>query len=178
ITSVEQDQTTPYVWRPVPESFSPSRPLLNLKITVEGRANPIQYSIPVDNYCLPSDDEGNILLPSANYLEIVADCIKQSAGAMVDEVLAVVNRRGTTVLVMYKSNQTMGIDAEFEEMRQIICKCLNNHRWDGLEDFRIQAFATNHFLTKHRGGGEPFGLGCRPASGGGGDPAYRIDNCS
>jgi hypothetical protein len=179
ITSVEQDQTTPYVWRPCPESFSPTRPLLNLKITVEGRANPIQYSLPVDNYCLPSDDEGNILLPSANYLEIVADCIKQSAGAMVDEVLAVVNRRGTTVLIMYKSNQTVTpIEDEMELMRQIICQCLTAHTWPGLVDFRIQAFATNDFLTRHRGGGEPFGLGCRPASGGGGDPGYQIGNCS
>jgi hypothetical protein len=180
ITSVTQDQTTPYVWRPGPESFSPARPLLNLKITVDGRANAIPYSLPVDNYCLPSDDKGNILLPSANYLEIVADCIRQSAGAMVDEVLAVVNRRGTSVMIMYKSNQTITpIEDEMEAMRQIICQCLTTNTWPGLVDFRIQAFATNDFLTRHRGGGEPFGLGCIPRSGGGGaDPAFQIGACS
>jgi hypothetical protein len=179
IKSVAQDQTTPYVWRPCIESSSPSRPLLNLKLTVEGRANPIDYSIPVDNYCLPSDDKGNLLLPSANYLEIVADCIRQSAGGMVDEVLAVVNRRGTSVMIMYKSNQTITpIEDELEAMRQIICQCLSANTWPGLVDFRIQAFATNDFLTRHRGGGEPWGLGSCPASGGGSDPNFQIGHCS
>jgi hypothetical protein len=177
ITGVVRDETIPYVWRPGPESFSASRPLLNLKITVEGRRAPIRYYVPVDNYCLPTDDTGNILLPSANYLEIVANCIKQHAGGMVDEVLALVNRRGTTVMVMYKSNQTMPIEDELEEMRKIVCQCLTTHASPGLVDFRIKAFATNDFLTRHRGGGEPFPLGSCPESGGG-DPGFQIGGCS
>jgi hypothetical protein len=177
ITSVVRDETTPYVWRPGPESFSPSRPLLNLRITVEERNSPVRYYLPVDDYCLPTDESGDILLPSANYLEIVADCIKQAAGDMVDEVLALVNRRGTTIMVMYKSNQTEPLEVEEEAMRAIICQCLTSHTFPGLVDFRFKAFATNDFLTRQRGGGEPFPLmGC-PHSGGG-DPGYQIGSCS
>jgi hypothetical protein len=179
ITSVVQDGTTPYVWRPCPESFSPSRPLLNLLITVEGLASPIQYSVPVDNYCLPTDDGGNILLPSPNYLEMVADYVKQKAGGMVDGVLALVNRRGTTIMVMYKSNQTiMPIGDEIKDhIRPIVCEYLTNNSWPGLVDFRIKAFADNEFLTRNRGGGGP-PLGCCPEYGGGGtDPDFTIGSC-
>jgi len=167
ITSVVRDQATPYVWRPGPNSFSASRPFNNLKITVKERNTPISLYVPVDDYCLPADGDGAIVLPSANYLELVADCIKQKAGSMVDEVLVLISRSGTTAMVMYKSNQTMPIDQELEQMKKNICECLNAHPFAGLTNYRIKAFATNEFLTRLRGGGEEVPLETAPASGGG-----------
>jgi hypothetical protein len=169
ITSVIRDETTPYVWRPGPESFSASRPFHNLKITVQERDTPIRFYLPVDDYCLPTDDNGDILLPSANYLELAADCIKQKAGSMVDEVLALISRSGTTAMVMYKSNQTMPIDQELAQMKKNVCECLNAHPSAGLSYYRIKAFATNAFLTRLRGGGEEGPLISEPPSGGGGN---------
>jgi hypothetical protein len=169
ITSVTRDATTPYVWRPSPSAFSMSRPFLNLKITVQERPAPISFYLPVDDYCLPVDDTGAISLPSPNYLELLADCIKQKAGSLAGEVLVVINRRGNTVMVMYKSNQTLPIEDELKAMTEIICQCLKTHPSDGVTHFRIKAFASNAFLTKRRGGGDDFPLGAAPASGGGGD---------
>jgi hypothetical protein len=177
ITSVIRDEATPYVWRPGPNSFSASRPFNNLKITVHERNMPISLYVPVDDYCLPDDGYGNILLPSANYLEMVADCIKQSAGSMVDEVLALISRSGTTAMVMYKSNQTKSIKDETEDMRKIICKCLQDNRYPGLTSFRFKAFATNAFLTRLRGGGDDDPIIVAPASGGGGND-FQIDTCT
>ena len=168
ITSVIRDAAIPYVWRPGAEPSSASRPFHNLKLTVEGRQTPISYYLPVDDYCLPVDSAtGDVALPSANYLEMVAECIKQRAGNKVDEVLALINRRGTTAMVMYKSNQTRPIKDELEDMRVIICQCLNANPSPGLTHFRIKAFATNAFLTRHRGGGEDGPIGTAPPSGGG-----------
>ncbi len=175
IASVIRDQTTPYVWRPGPNSFSPSRPFNNLKITVQELNTPISLYLPVDDYCLPTDGAGAISLPSANYLEIVADCIKHQAGSMVDEVLMEISRSGTTAMVMYKSNKTMDIDDELEAMRVIICQCLKDHPSPGLTHFRIKAYPTNAFLTRLRGGGEDDVLGTAPASGGG--DGYSISTC-
>jgi cytosine/adenosine deaminase-related metal-dependent hydrolase len=125
---------------------------------------------------LPTDGAGAITLPSPNYLELVADCIKQQAGSMVDEVLVQISRSGTTAMVMYKSNKPMGdIDAELDDMRVIICQCLKDHPSPGLTYFRIKAYATNDFLTRLRGGGEPDVLGTAPASGGG--DGYSISTC-
>jgi hypothetical protein len=178
ITGVFRDETTPYVWRPSAKSFSASRPFHNLRITVEGRETPIPYYLPVDDYCLPTDKEsGDILLPSANYLEMVADCIKQKAGNMVGEVLAQINRRGTTVMVMYKSNQTMPIEQELEEMKKNVCECLNAHPFAGLGYYRIKAFATNAFLTSLRGGGEDGPIATIPRSGGGSGNGIPIQPC-
>lgn len=176
ITSVIRDEATPYVWRPGPNSFSASRPFHNLKLSVQERNTTIRLYLPVDDYCLPVDGSGAILLPSANYLEMVADCIKQKAGGMVDEVLALISRSGTTAMVMYKSNQTMSIQDETEEMRKIICKCLQDHRYPGLEYFRFKAFATNSFLTRLRGGGEDGPIITEPESGGGGN-GFQIGTC-
>jgi len=167
ITSVIRDQTTPYVWRPGPNSFSASRPFNNLKITVQERNTPISLYVPVDDYCLPVDGDGAIVLPSANYLEMVADCIKQKAGSVVDEVLVLISRSGTTAMVMYKSNQTMPIDQEIAQMKKNVCECLNANPFAGLTNYRIKAFATNAFLTRLRGGGEDGPLETAPASGGG-----------
>jgi hypothetical protein len=167
ITSVIRDAAAPYVWRPDPNTFSASRPYHNLRITVQEREAPIPYYLPVDNYCLPTDENGDITLPSANYLQMVADCIKQKAGNMIGEVLAQINRRGNTVMVMYKSNQTMPIDQELKEMKKNICECLNTHTFAGLAYYRIKAFATNAFLTGLRGGGEDGPLISEPLSGGG-----------
>src|SRR5262245_801845 len=177
ITSVVRDQATPYVWRPGPDSFSASRPFNNLKITVKERNTPISLHVPIDDYCLPDDGSGNILLPSANYLEMVADCIKQSAGSMVDEVLVLVSRSGTTAMVMYKSNQTKSKEDEIEDMRKIICKCLQDHRYPGLTSFRFKAFTTNAFLTRLRGGGEDDPIIAEPQAGGGGN-GFEISTCS
>jgi len=177
ITSVIRDQATPYIWRPGPNSFSASRPFNNLKITVQERNMPISLYVPVDDYCLPDDGSGNILQPSANYLEMVADCIKQSAGSMVDEVLVLVSRSGTTAMVMYKSNQTKSKEDETEDMRKIICKCLQDHRYPGLTSFRFKAFATNAFLTRLRGGGEDDPIIAEPQAGGGGN-GFEISTCS
>ena len=176
ITSVIRDQTTPYVWRPGPNSFSASRPFNNLKITVQERNTPISLYVPVDDYCLPDDGSGNVLLPSANYLEMVADCIKQSAGSMVDEVLVLVSRSGSTAMVMYKSNQTTSIKDETEKMRGIICKCLQDNRYPGLEYFRFKAYATDEFLTRLRGGGEDGPIITEPQAGGGGN-GFQIGTC-
>jgi hypothetical protein len=126
---------------------------------------------------LPDDGSGNILLPSANYLQTVADCIKQSAGSMVDEVLVLVSRSGTTAMVMYKSNQTKSIEAETEDMRKIICKCLQDHPYPGLTSFRFKAFATNAFLTRLRGGGEDDPILIAPQAGGGSN-GFEISTCS
>jgi hypothetical protein len=167
ITSVIRDEATPYVWRPGPNSFSASRPFHNLKVTVQERNTPISLYVPVDDYCLPVDSAGAILLPSANYLEMVADCIKQKAGSMVDEVLVLISRSGTTAMVMYKSNQTMPIDQELAQMKKNVCECLNAHPFAGLANYRIKAFATNAFLTRLRGGGDDDPLISAPASGGG-----------
>jgi hypothetical protein len=71
--------------------------------------------------------------------------------------------------VMYKSNQTMPIEDELKAMKKNICECLNAHPFAGLTNYRIKAFATDDFLTRLRGGGEPDPLGTEPASGGGGD---------
>jgi hypothetical protein len=169
ITSVVRDETTPYVWRPGPNSFSASRPYHNLKITVEGRNALIPFYLPVDDYCLPTDDNGDITLPSANYLKIVTDCIKQKAGNMVDEVLVLISRSGTTAMVMYKSNQTMQIDQELAQMKKNICECLNAHPFAGLSSYRIKAYATNAFLNRRRGGGEDGPIGTAPIPGGGDD---------
>jgi hypothetical protein len=177
IASVIRDETTPYVWRPGPNSFSASRPFNNLKITVQERNAPFSLYVPVDDYCLPDDGAGAILLPSANYLENVADCIKQNAGSMVDEVLVLISRSGTTAMVMYKSNRTVSIQDETEEMRKIICECLQDHRYPGLEYFRFKAFATNSFLTRLRGGGDDDPIIAEPQSGGGGN-GFQIGNCS
>ncbi|HYW71155.1 MAG TPA: hypothetical protein VE961_08980 [Pyrinomonadaceae bacterium] len=177
IISVVRDQTTPFVWRPGPISFSASRPFNNLKITVQERSTPISLYVPVDDYCLPGDGSGNILLPSANYLEMVADCIKQSAGSMVDEVLALVSRSGSTAMVMYKSNQTTSIKDETEEMSGIICKCLQDNPYPGLEFFRFKAYATDEFLTRQRGGGDDGPIISEPESGGGGD-GIQIGTCA
>ena len=167
ITSVVRDQATPYVWRPGPDSFSASRPFNNLKINVKERDTPISLYVPVDDYCLPADGDGAIVLPSANYLELVADCIKQKSGGMVDEVLVLISRSGTTAMVMYKSNQTMSIEDELKAMKKNICECLNAHPFAGLTNYRIKAFATNEFLTRLRGGGEDGPIGTAPESGGG-----------
>jgi hypothetical protein len=167
ITSVVRDQSTPYVWRPDPNAFSASRPYHNLRLSVQEREAPIPLYVPVDDYCLPDDGHGNIMLPSANYLEMVADCIKQKAGSMVDEVLVLISRSGTTAMVMYKSNQTMPIDQELAQMKKNICECLNTHPFAGLSSYRIKAFATNAFLTRLRGGGEDDPIGTEPQSGGG-----------
>lgn len=170
ITSVFRDVASPYVWRPDPNTFSASRPYHNLRIAVQEREAPIPYYLPVDNYCLPTDENGDIKLPSANYLQMVADCIKQKAGNLVGEVLAQINRRGNTVMVMYKSNQTMPIDQEIKEMKKNVCECLNAHPFAGLGYYRIKAFATNAFMTSLRGGGgggEEGPLETAPASGGG-----------
>jgi hypothetical protein len=120
----------------------------------------------VDDYCLPEDDEA-ITLPSANYLEILADCIKQKAGSMVGEVLVLISRSGATAMVMYKSNQTMPIDQELRLMKKNVCECLNAHPFAGLGYYRIKAFATNAFLTTLSGGGDRDPLGSAPPSGGG-----------
>src|SRR5262245_15311657 len=176
ITSVVRDQATPYVWRPGPDSFSASRPFNNLKITVKERNTPISLYVPIDDYCLPDDGFGNILQPSDNYLEMVADCIKQSAGSMVDEVLVLVSRSGTTAMVMYKSNQTKSKEDETEDMRNIICKCLQDHPYPGLTHFRFKAYATNEFLTRLRGGGEDGPIITEPESGGGGN-GFQIGTC-
>jgi hypothetical protein len=169
ITSVIRDERTPYVWRPGPNSSSASRPFNNLKITVQEREAPIPFYLPVDDYCLPVDGDGAISLPSANYLEILTDCIKQKAGNMVGEVLVLISRSGTTAMVMYKSNQTMQIDQELTQMKKNVCECLNAHRFAGLSYYRIKAFATNAFLTRRRGGGERGPIGTEPPSGGGGN---------
>jgi hypothetical protein len=117
---------------------------------------------------LPTDGAGAISLPSPNYLEMVADCIKQQAGSMVDEVLVQISRSGTTAMVMYKSNQTMDdMEDEVVAMTAIICQCLKHHPSPGLTHFRIKAYATNEFLTRLRGGGEDGPLISAPASGGG-----------
>src|SRR5262249_31894475 len=129
IKSVVRDETTPYVWRPAPKSFSATRPYHNLWVTVKEREAPVSLYVPVDDYCLPDDGEGNILLPSSNYLQNVADCIKQSAGSMVGEVLVIVNRRGNTAMVMYKSNQTTSIEDEKVKMKSVICECLQAQRY-------------------------------------------------
>jgi hypothetical protein len=176
ITSVIRDEATPYVWRPGPNSFSASRPFNNLRVTVQERNTPISLYVPVDDYCLPDGGGGSILLPSANYLEMVADCIKQSAGSMVDEVLVLVSRSGATAMVMYKSNQTKSITAETDDMRKIICKCLQDHPYPGLTSFRFKAFATNAFLTRLRGGGEDDPIIVAPRSGGGGN-GFQIGTC-
>jgi hypothetical protein len=123
----------------------------------------------VDDYCLPVDGSGAILLPSANYLEMVADCIRQKAGGLVDEVLVLISRSGTTAMIMYKSNQTMPIGQELVEMKKNICECLNAHPFAGLAYYRIKAFATNDFLTRRRGGGEDGPLETVPGPGGGDD---------
>jgi len=175
ITSVSLDGTSPYVWRPSPSSFSMSRPFLNLKISVQERAAPISFYLPVDDYCLPVDDTGAITLPSPNYLELLADCIKQKAGNMAGEVLVVINRRGNTVMLMYKSNQIMPIEDEMEEMRKIVCQCLTANP-SGVTHFRIKAYPSDDFLTKRRGGGEDYPLFADPASGGGGD-GIPISDC-
>jgi hypothetical protein len=177
IASVIRDATTPYVWRPSPSAFSMARPFLNLKITVQERAAPISFYVPVDDYCLPVDDAGAISLPSPNYLELLADCIKQKAGSIADEVLVLINRRGNTVMVMYKSNQIQPIEDELKAMTEIICQCLKTHPSDAITHFRIKAFAGNAFLTKRRGGGEDLPLGAAPASGGGGD-GIPIGSCA
>jgi hypothetical protein len=170
IISVTRDETTPYVWRPGPESFSPFRPFHNLKLTVQGRATPISLYLPVDDYCLlGGGNNGPISLPSANYLETLTDCIKQKSGSMVDEVLVQISRSGTTAMVMYKSNQTMPIEDELEKMKKNICECLNAHPSAGLSYYRIKAFATNEFLTSLRGGGERGPIETVPAPGGGDD---------
>jgi hypothetical protein len=176
ITSVIRDEATPYVWRPGPNSFSASRPFLNLKLSVQERNTPISLYVPVDDYCLPDDGSGNILLPSANYLELVADCIKQKAGSMVDEVLVLISRSGTTAMVMYKSNQTMPIEDELKAMKKNICECLNAHRSPGLSYYRIRVYATNAFLTRLRGGGDDGPLEIVPAPGGG-DDGIPINPC-
>jgi hypothetical protein len=143
---------------------------------VQERNTPISLYVPVDDYCLPDGGGGSILLPSANYLEMVADCIKQSAGSMVDEVLVLVSRSGATAMVMYKSNQTKSITAETDDMRKIICKCLQDHPYPGLTSFRFKAFATNAFLTRLRGGGEDDPIIVAPRSGGGGN-GFQIGTC-
>src|SRR5262245_56822628 len=169
IAGVTRDETTPYVWRPGAMSFSASRPFHNLKITVPARDAPMTVYHPVDDYCLPVDGHGNIMLPSANYLEMVADCIKQKAGAMVDEVLVEISRSGTTAMVRYKSNQTKPIDQELVDMKKNVCECLNAHPFPGLGFYRIKAYATNAFLTRLRGGGEDDPIITGPAAGGGDD---------
>jgi len=177
ITNVRRDETTPYVWRPGPESFSPFRPFHNLKLTVQGAAAPISFYLPVDDYCLPGvENDEPIPLPSANYLEILTDCIKQKAGSMVDQVLVKISRSGTTAMVMYKSNQTMSIDQELERMKKNVCECLNAHPSAGLSYYRIKAFATDAFLTALSGGGEDGPLETVPHSGGG-DNGIPIQPC-
>jgi len=171
IKEVRRDTRFPYVWRPTPESSSASRPFHNLILTVvdeKGQNEQISFYPLIDDYCLPTDN-GVISLPSANYLETVTKCIENSAGEMVDEVLVLINRRGTTALVKYKSNQVMDIDEEKREMRNIICQCLKAHPSAGLTHFRIKAFDTNAFLTRNRGGGEGGPLFSDPPSGGGDD---------
>jgi hypothetical protein len=176
ITSVVRDEATPYVWRPGPNSFSASRPFHNLRVTVQERNAPISLYVPVDDYCLP-EDNGAITLPSANYLEMVSDCIKQKAGSMVDEVLVLISRSGTTAMVMYKSNQTVSIQDEKVKMKAIICECLQDHPYPGLAYFRFKAYATNAFLTRLRGGGEDDPIITEPQSGGGGN-GFQISACS
>lgn len=176
IKSVSRDDNTPYVWRPVPESFSASRPFHNLKLTVQGHGTPISLYLPVDNCCLPVDSAGVIVLPPANYVETLAECIKERAGTKVDEVLVGINRNGDTAQVMYKSNQTMPIEDEKKEMKKIICECLQDHRYAGLKYFRFKAFATNTFLTRLRGGGEDDPIITEPPSGGGGN-GLQIGDC-
>jgi hypothetical protein len=178
ITSVSRDATTPYVWRPTPKSFSASRPFHNLKLTVQERQTPISLYLPVDDYCLPEDSNGVSLLPPANYLEDLTDCIKQGAGSLADEVLVQIDRRGTTALVMYKSNQIKKpIEKELDKMKNIICQCLIAHPYPGLTYFRIKAFATDAFLTKQYGGGEGGPIGTAPPSGGG-DDGFSINECN
>ena len=167
IRKVERNATSPYVWRPTPESFSASRPFHNLTLTVadeKGQEKRISFYPPIDDYCLPTEN-GVFSLPSANYLETVTECIKQKAGNMVGDVLVLVNRRGTTALVMYKSNQTRPISEELNEMRIIINECLNEHSTAGLEldQVRIKAFATNAFLSRWRGGGDLVPIGTSPS---------------
>jgi hypothetical protein len=176
ITGVSLDGTAPYVWRPSPSSFSMSRPFLNLKINVLERAAPISFYLPVDDYCLPVDDTGAITLPTPNYLELLADCIKQKAGNMAGEVLVLINRRGNTAMVMYQSNQIMPVEDELEEMTKIICQCLTAHP-SGVTHFRFKGYAGDDFLTKRRGGGEDYPLLAAPASGGGGD-GIPVSGCS
>jgi hypothetical protein len=178
IIGVFRDETTPYVWRPNHKSFSATRPFHNLKITVQEREAPIPFYMPVDDYCLPTDEKtGDILLPSANYLEMMADCIKQKAGNLIGEVLVQINRRGNTAMIMYKSNQTMPIKDELEKMKKNICECLNAHPFAGLGYYRIKAFATNAFLTSLRGGGDDGPLESAPASGGGSGDGIPIQPC-
>ncbi|HKX29255.1 MAG TPA: hypothetical protein VJ302_16280 [Blastocatellia bacterium] len=179
ITDVSRDQQTPYVWRPGPESFSAFRPFHNLRLTVEGLGSPISLFLPVDDYCLSEEDEsGAVSLPSANYLQMLADCIKEKAGNTIGEVLALVNNRGNTLLVIYRSNRTKAtVKAELETMTQIICECLKAHPRAGLTQFRIRAHDTNDFLTQRRGGGESVPLGTAPPSGGGGG-GIPIGSCS
>jgi hypothetical protein len=176
ITSVIRDEATPYVWRPSSNAFSASRPYHNLRIAVQGRQAPIPFYIPVDDYCLPTDDDGNITLPPANYMQLVADCIKQKAGNMVGEVMVLISRSGTTAMVMYKSNRTMSLKDEADAMRKIICNCLHDHPFAGLEFFCFKAFATNAFLTRLRGGGEDGPIITEPQAGGGND--FHIGDCA
>jgi hypothetical protein len=70
-------------------------------------------------------------------------------------------------MVMYKSNQTMPIDQELEQMKKYICECLNAHPFAGLTNYRIKAFEDNTFLTRLRGGGERGPIVTDPESGGG-----------
>jgi hypothetical protein len=175
ITSVTRDETAPYVWRPCPESFSASRPFHNLRITVEGRPSTISYYLPVDDYCIPLVD-GDITLPSSNYLERLVKCIKERAGAIVDDVLAMISRSGTTAMVIYKSNRTLSTEDEKVEMKRIICSCLRDHPYSTLTHFRFKAFRTNAFLTRRRGGGDDAPLISSPAPGGG-DDGHLIDDC-
>jgi hypothetical protein len=169
ITSVSLDGNTPFVWRPCPESFSSFRPFYNLKLTVEGRDTPISLYLPVDDHCLPDDpdDPGVISLPSANYLELLTDCIKQDAGNITQAVLVMINQFGNKALVKYQSSETdkNKIDAKLGEMKDIICQCLQDHPSAGLTQFHIKAYRTDSFLKS--GGGDGVPLGTLPKPGGG-----------
>ena len=171
IRSVTRNEKAPYVWRPSHESFSPFRPFHNLIVTVQGRNEPLSLFLPVDDYCLSDDNRtGVISLPTANYLELLTDCIKQEATKnkiSSGDVLVLMNRRGNTVLVMYQSKPPNNVQAELNTMEDIVCGCLNAHPRAGLTHFRIKAFETNAFLTKWRGSGDHAPLSSAPPSGGG-----------
>jgi hypothetical protein len=195
ITTVSRDTKDPYVWRPCYESFSSFRPFHHLKVNLVSvdsvASKTISIYLPVDNYCLNEveDSNGEIQMPSPNYLEILTDCIKKRLkkilGKDINEdiaVLTMINRRGDTLLVEYQTNQkrndTKKIIKELERVKDEVCQCLNeNPGPKSLAKFRIKAFRNANFLTRKRGGTDDDPLPATPKSGGGGNDVIEIAKC-
>jgi hypothetical protein len=183
IATVTRDANFPYVWRPCYESFSSFKPFHHLKVhSTKGEITSVY--LPVDNYCLseiidPDTGELIVPLPSPNYLELLAACIKQRL-KNIGEVLTRMNRRGTTLLVEYQTLKKRDdhIIEELKSMERAICQCLLDRPLPkSLINFRIKAFKTSDFLRRKSGGGGDDPLPAVPRSGGGGNDGIEIAKC-